>query len=82
METTAKELCKNYDLLELADMMERIRDGLNALRLMTDAYLLGPEDYNEDLTADAMHLVIESARDTAEAAEKKVKAALCHVLSA
>lgn len=82
MEATTRKISQNYNLVELAELMENIRDGLNALGMMTDAFLLGPESYNEDATANAMHLVIETTLEKAETVEKKLKAALYSAITA
>ena len=82
MKTTTGKLYKNFDLLELAETMVEIRDSMTALEMMTDAYLLGPEDYNEERAAEAMHMIIEMARGKADAAEQRIKSILNNAVTA
>lgn len=61
------------------DTLEKLYDAkaaLNALQLIADAYLLGSNAYNEHDTAEAMHRVIDAAREDIAATVNEIKAAI------
>lgn len=62
--------------VDTAERLDDAKAALDALELMTDAFLLGNEEYNEHDTATAMHRVIDAARADIEAAKAEIKAAI------
>lgn len=50
--------------------------GIDALKMMTDAFILGNEPYNEDNAANAIGYILQLARDNIAAATETLKAAI------
>lgn len=62
--------------VDTAERLDDAKAGLDALELMTDAFLLGNEEYDPQETAEAMHRVIDAARADIAAAKAEIKAAI------
>ena len=62
--------------IETAERLDDIRASLNALELMTDAFILGDGEYNPIETANAIHRVIDTARADIEKTKAEIKAAI------
>lgn len=62
--------------VDTAERLDDAKAALDALELMTDAYLMGNEGYDPQETVAAMHRVIDAARADIAAAKAEIKAAL------
>lgn len=62
--------------IETAERLDDIRASLNALELMTDAFIMGDGEYNATDAANAIHRVIDTARADIEKAKAEIKAAI------
>lgn len=62
--------------IETAERLDDIRASLNALELMTDAFLIGDGAYNQIETANAIHRVIDTARADIEKMKAEIKATI------
>ena len=62
--------------IETAERLDDIRASLNALELITDAFLIGDGAYKPIETANAIHRVIDTARADIEKTKAEIKAAI------
>ena len=62
--------------LDTLERLDEMREGLDALELMIAAYFMGPDEFDERRTANAMQAIIDQLQDKLTVTKYEAKAAL------
>ena len=62
--------------IDTLERLDEMREGLDALELMINAYFMGPDVFDERRTANAMQAIIDQLQEKVTVTKYEAKAAM------